>query len=190
MATVIPVRRVGLMVAVLTALVPARPAAAHSCATAMSVTPGERSTITIGVAAEESPVIAVTVSLPGGFRLDDVPQAVGWSSTTDGGSVRFTGGTIPPFTCSYLTLVGVAEGKATLVFPLTVRDDTNTTREYSGIQAGDSDAAQLVYAGTSPDNDTGHGVAAWQVALLVLFAVGLVAGVVAVSRFEPRRRRR
>lgn len=145
------------------------------------------STITIGVAAEAKSVVEVAVRVPDGFRLEEVPATEGWQSSERDDSVRFTSsGAIPPFGCGYFSLTGTAEGPGTLAFPLTVTDDTGGTRDYTSTEPGDPYAAQLVYAGIQPEGEQGRGTPAWQVALVVVFAVALLAGAVTVARSALR----
>lgn len=179
-------RRIVFIVAALVVMVPPRPAAAHSCASPVAVEPGVSSTITIGVAAEAQSVVEVEVRVPDGFRLEEVPATEGWQSSERDDSVRFTGGAIPPFGCGYFSLTGAAEGRGTLAFPLTVTDDTGGTRDYTSTELGDPYAAQLVYAGSQPEGEQGRGSPAWQVALVAVFAVALLAGAVTVARSALR----
>lgn len=150
MATVIKVRRIIVMVALLAPLLSVGAASGHSCASPVQIEPGRPATVNIGVAAEDAAVVEVDVTVPSGFELDRVAGAQGWKSTVEDRVVRFSGGTIASFGCAYFSLSGTAPKRATLAFPLKVRTEAGAVREYKSRTPGAADAAQLVYAGTGP----------------------------------------
>lgn len=145
------------MATVATALAAPGPAGAHFCATPVEATPGRRAAVVVGVAAEAEALVEVAVHVPAGFRLDGVGGSPGWTAAVDGATVRFTGGTIAPFTCGYFSLVGVAPDRGVLAMPLTVRTAGGRSVEYRSREFGDPYAAQLVYVGVKPEASAGGG---------------------------------
>ena len=129
-------------------VLPADPAAAHFCAFPVSIKPGKSATVNVGVAAEDTSIVEVAITVPEGFRLDRALDVRRWTTTNDGTTVRFTGGPIDEYSCGFFSLVGTADSKGTLVFPLTVVDNKGTVFEYTSQRIGDPYAAQLVFART------------------------------------------
>lgn len=135
----------------LLALVPGRPADAHSCASPVQVPVGQSATVNIGVAAEAAEVVRVDVSLPKGFRLERVIDIPGWKAERSADKVSFTQGSIAPFGCGLFTLAGVVAKKATLAFPLATHAADGTIQRYESTKDNDQYPAQLVFAGTTPE---------------------------------------
>lgn len=180
MATVIRVRRIVLMVALLASLASPRAASGHSCAGPVQIEPGRPAKVNIGVGAEDAAVVEVEVSVPSGFELDRVDDAQGWTNTREGQVIRFSGWTIPSFGCAYFTLSGTAPKRATLAFPLKVRTEAGGVQEYASRTPGAPDAAQLVYAGTEPGDPDAEGSSGTNIAQVVVIA-GAVAAAVAAA---------
>lgn len=159
--------------------VTAGPADAHVCVTPVEVDVGVPAAITVGVPAEQQPVVRVDIDVPEGFVLDEARPAPGWDVTTGGSTVSYAGGEIPRLQCGYFTLTGTAARRAKLVFPVTATDASGDTTVYGPDRLG----AQEVYAGIEafPD-DGGDGVDPVLVAGIVLVAGGLVAGFVLALR--------
>lgn len=132
-------------------------ARAHFCATPVEIGVGEPASVTIGVAAEEKPITRVDVGIPAGFELEEVTDSPGWTSEETSSGLTFTGGTIPPFGCSYFTVRGKATKKAALAFPLDLHADDGSVREYRNRELGAQYAAQLVYAGVEPPKEDAAG---------------------------------
>lgn len=188
-------RRAALAVVVAVVLFGGHPAAAHVCTKPVELRPGRVAQFEIGVASEESPVVAVDVQIPTGFRLEAVGNTPGWTSARDGTTVRFTGGPITPFQCGYFRLTGEPLRKATLSFPVTVHTEDGGTVEYASRDPLDPYGAQLVYAGTDPpdggDSEEGEGGGAGPEAAvtLVLLAVAFGGAMLAVRNAGRRRAR-
>jgi hypothetical protein len=140
------VRRTFAILAFLLPLLSIDAAAAHACALPVEVAVGKPLTVTVGITAEASAVTAVEVSVPAGFRLTG---ALGdeWRTETQGSVVRFDGNTVAPYSCGYVSVEGVAEEKAKLAFPLTLRTADGDTVTYRNAEPYREDSAQLVYAG-------------------------------------------
>lgn len=175
------------VVAVLT-LVPS-PAAAHSCAAPVRTEVGETTSLTIGVAAELEPLVAIDVEVPDGFTLTgpvDVPQ---WQAAAEGGVVHFTGGRVTPFGCGYVTVRGRAERKGRLLFPVTVTAEDGTTKRYAETDSTLPTAGGLLYVGVDPprtagDEDGGGAGIPWAVAAGV--GALAIAGITVGWRRRPR----
>lgn len=180
------------MIAILAFCVPllmADPAAAHVCALPVQVPVDEPASITVGVGAEASAITEINVAVPEGFRLTDA-SGEGWQTDVQDDAVRFSGGSIDPFTCSNVTLRGVAEEQDKLAFPLELRTAEDDVVVYDTLEPFYEDSAQLVYAGLElpglPPSDDG-GVDVLRVAGWVLMGSALLAGIVwALSRWRSR----
>ncbi|HEY3240382.1 MAG TPA: hypothetical protein VGL92_12500 [Acidimicrobiia bacterium] len=171
------------------------PALAHSCAVPVEIPVGEAATVTVGVAAEQSPVVGIDIIVPSGFRLDHAEDQIPWRAEQAGTLVRYRGGVLPPYACAFFILDGEAERQATLVFPLRVHGQDGSVVEFTSQNAGDLHPAQLVYAGFSPAAARDGPGRDWFTGALggLLVAVVIAAGVVVVSarreRPAPARRR-
>lgn len=147
----------------------------------------------IGVAAEDSAVVQVAITVPPEFDLDRVTEPQHWTSSREGAVVRFTGGVIEPFGCGYFSLSGTAAKKASIVFPLKVVAETGSALEYTNPDPAAPDAAQLVYVGVEPEREAGgrsRGTSAALVAVIVLVGAGSVAAATLAlrsTRFRPTR---
>ncbi len=135
-----------ILASVLAPLLDADAAGAHVCAQPVEVAVGQPATLTVGVGAETSAVIAVEIELPEGFRLTDA-SAEGWEVDVGEDAVRFTGGSVASFACGYVTLRGVAEEPATLVFPLVLETADGRSLTYDHTDPFREDSGQVVYAG-------------------------------------------
>jgi hypothetical protein len=195
LATVPGVRHMLIILSsVLSSLVPsllgADPAAAHVCAQPVEVAVDQPATVTVGVGAEAAAVTAVEIELPDGFRLTEA-SAEGWDVDVREGAVRFAGGSVAPFACGYVTLRGVAEERAALVFPLVVETADGASLNYDNTEPFLEDSAQLVYAGVDMPTGLPSAEDDMDPAELVgwlLLAVGVVlAGGLGVSRWRGRR---
>jgi hypothetical protein len=201
-AIVTNVRRIAmivvLLVAATTPLFMATPAAAHFCAFPVSVEPGKAGSVNIGVAAEATSIVDVSITIPPQFRLHTAVDERGWTQTHDAASVHYAGGPIQPYTCAYFSLIGVADHKQTLTFPLSVTDNHGTVFPYVSKTFGDPYAAQLVYvrperhepAGVPPAEGSQSGVPIAGIALAAVVIAGLpVANAVRRRRSRVRRSR-
>jgi hypothetical protein len=153
------------------------PAGAHSCAGPVEIPVGEETTVTVGVAAEQSPVVGIDISMPAGFRFERAEDEFDWRATRTDSLLRYRGGTLPPYACIFFNLVGTAERQATLVFPITVHGEDGSVIEFTGERADGLHPAQLVYAGFSPaprDEISGEGLPG-------AVAGGLVAAIIGIS---------
>jgi hypothetical protein len=184
---------VALLIAAIAPLFVATPAAAHFCAFPVSVEPGKTGSVNIGVAAEATSIIDVSITVPPQFRLRRVVDARGWTQTHDAARVHFAGGPIEPYTCAYFSLIGLAEHKETLTFPLSVTDNQGTVFPYVSKTFGDPYAAQLVYvrpesrepANAPAAEGSQSGVPIVGIALAAAILVGLPVGY-AVRRRKNR----
>lgn len=126
------------------------PAGAHSCTTPAEIPVGEVTTILIGVPAEQNPVVAVDVTVPEGFRLEEAADIGPWRVERSGSILRYRGGELAPYACASFSLQGAAERQAALAFPITARSPDGSEVRFDGEEPDDPHAAQLVYAGFSP----------------------------------------
>jgi hypothetical protein len=129
-------------------------------------------------------VVRVDIAVPEGFRLEDIRPKPGWRTGVRGDTVRFSGGSMEPFSCAPFSLTGVATEAATLTFPVTLRLADGSTAPYADEADADHDGAQVVYAGTAPSTSTGDD-SRWPVVLVAvsaLLVVGLVAAVALIRR--------
>jgi hypothetical protein len=185
-------RRTLLILALVSApLLGAAPAAAHVCAQPVSVEVGEPASLTVGLGAETSAVVAVEVELPEGFRLSDA-SGEGWEVDVRDDSVRFSGRSVAPFACGYVTLRGVAEERATLLFPLVMETDDGRSVTYDHPDPFREDSGLLVYAGvTMPsglaDGNQDQGPEPVEIAGWVLVAGGsLLVAALGIGRWRRR----
>jgi hypothetical protein len=170
-----------------TGIVPAR---AHSCAGPVEIPVGEETTVTVGVAAEQSPVAGFDITVPDGFSLARAEDEFDWRATQTGSLLRYRGGTLPPYACMFLNLVGTADRQAKLVFPFTVHGTDGSAVEFTGEEADDRHPAQLVYAGFSPPTSResrGEGLRGAFSGILVAALIGIGAFAVWQRRQAPRR---
>ena len=108
-------------------------------------------TFTVGVPAEDSQVGKVVIEVPKGFKLHRAIELPGWELRTEGNVVTYTGGPIFLFQCGFFTLAGEVPEKATLVVPFTTYSpEGELVQEFRSRILNEVDAAQLVYAGTTP----------------------------------------
>jgi hypothetical protein len=182
-------RRLLALLTVAVGVMGAVPARAHSCATPVEIPIGEPATVAVGVAAEQSRVVGVDISLPAGFRLDRAEELFDWRATRTGSLLRYRGGTLDPYACDYFNLVGQADEQATLVFPMTVHGADGSVVEFTGEEADDPHPAQLVYAGFSPSGGESRGdrLSGATTGMLLAAAVTIGAAVVWRGRQAPRR---
>ncbi|HET7489535.1 MAG TPA: hypothetical protein VFJ85_16530 [Acidimicrobiales bacterium] len=172
-------RRAALGAAMLAPLAGATsPAAAHTCALPSNVKLGKVTEVGVRVGAETSPVVAVDIHVPDGFRLDRPVALAGWQAERHGSTVtyRSTDDRILPFGCSQFQLAGKATARGTLVFTVVAHADDGSELRYDSADPKDENAAQLVYARRSGGGGLGS-VAVWAVpALLVAGGVAVAAG--------------
>ncbi len=160
------------------------PARAHSCSMPVEIPVGESTTVTVGVAAEQSTLVEVDITVPEGFVFERAEDEFDWRGTLTGSVVRYRGGTLAPYACTYFNLIGRAERQATLVFPMTIRGEDGSVIEFTSDKADDLHPAQLVYAGFSPPSNSGSsGGSGFSGALAgVLVAVLIGVGALILSR--------
>lgn len=166
------------------------PARAHSCATPVEIPVGESATVTVGVAAEQSPLVGVDISLPAGFRLERAEEEFDWRATRTESLLRYRGGSLAPYACTYFNLIGQAERQAKLVFPMTVHGADGSVVEFTAEDVNDTHPAQLVYAGFSAPSDGGsRGERLSGATAGMLFAAVVTIGAAALwrRRQTPRR---
>lgn len=163
----------------------AAPADAHLCARPVAVEPGEPSSFTVGVPAENVPVVGVTVHIPSGYDVDRVEGAKGWRTERDGDDVHFTGGRIGLVSCGSFEFHGTAAARRTYAFPITIEKSTGEVEELTSIDIGPS-SAQLVFAGTEiPEFERSEGSSfPWKLPALV----GVVAGIYGAVLWRGHRR--
>jgi len=164
------------------------PARAHSCAMPVEIPIGESTTVTVGVAAEQSPLVEVDITVPEGFVLERAEDEFDWHGTLTGSVVRYRGGTLAPYACTYFNLIGRVERQATLVFPMTIRGEDGSVIEFTSDKADDMHPAQLVYAGFSPPPSSGGSGGSGNRFSGALAGV-LVAVLIGVGAFTLSRRR-
>lgn len=148
-------------------------------------------TFTVGVPAEDAPVTRVDIEIPQEFELHRGVESGAWRVEQEGRVLRYTGGTIGLFQCGFFTIAGEVPTKATLVVPFTTYGaDGAVLREFRSKVLNHVDAAQLVYAGTTPDADVVEpesqqspviAVAGWSL-------IALAAAAAATLLFVRRRR--
>jgi hypothetical protein len=185
-------------VIVAAALAGALPAGAHSCTAPVEIPVGEVTTVLIGVPAEQNPVVAVDVTIPEGFRLEEAAGVGPWRVERSGSILRYRGGELAPYACASFSLQGAAERQAALAFPITVRGPDGSELTFDGEEPGDPHAAQLVYAGFSPPAPDGGGPDGLSgTAIGAAVTVAVVGGAYLLSRrlqqrapARPPRRRR
>jgi hypothetical protein len=156
-------------------------ASAHVCSKPDLVDVDAPVTVNLGVPAEEKPVVGVDVSLPRGFRLDDVEPAEGWTAERAGSHVRLRGGTVGSLGCEYFVLRGVATREGKLAFSLVARHEDGSATRYEGDKINDPLGAQLVFAGVVPSDadyvsDGGEGTGTNLPRLLSGALAGLAVG--------------
>lgn len=167
----------------------AGPAAAHSCSTPAEIPVGESTTVTVGVPAEQQPVVGFDVTIPEGFRLDKAEGFGPWRLERDGSQLRYRGGELAPYACATFYLQGAAERQALLAFPLTVHGRDGSQIQFTSQDPNDVHAALLVYAGFSPPTtpaDGGSGGLSGSAVGLGAAAVA-IAGAFVLSRRQQRR---
>lgn len=109
--------------------------------------------LTIGLPSEEQPVTEFVVQLPQEFEVKAARSPTGgsqWTLVQEDRTLRYTGGTLRPFSCLYLQVAGVVARQGTVVIPLTVTHADGTVRQYDRADSGDQYAAQVVYVGIDP----------------------------------------
>lgn len=166
----------------------AAPASAHSCAVPATAEVGETTTLTIGVAAEDKPIVGVDVAIPDGFELTGPLEVPSWQAAKEGDTVHFTAGRVEPFGCGYVTLRGRAGRKGRLVFPLTVTAEDGTTRRYADTDAALPTSAGLLYAGVDPPDASGEDGGNGGPPTPVIIGVAAVLGAAGFSLLRWRRR--
>jgi len=164
------------------------PARAHSCAMPVEIPIGESTTVTVGVAAEQSPLVEVDITVPEGFVFERAEDEFDWRGTLTGSVVQYRGGTLAPYACTYFNLIGRVERQATLVFPMAVRGEDGSVIEFTSDKADDLHPAQLVYAGFSPPSNSGNSGGSGDRFSGALAGV-LVAVLIGVGAFTLSRRR-
>jgi hypothetical protein len=152
---------------------------------------GESTTVTVGVAAEQSPLVEVDITVPDGFVVERAEDEFDWQGTLTGSVVRYRGGTLAPYACTYFNLIGRAERQATLVFPMAVRGEDGSVIEFTSDKADNLHPAQLVYAGFSPQPSSsgGRGDRFSGALAGVLVAVLIGVGALTLSRRREAARR-
>ena len=149
---------------------------------------GKATALTIGIAAEAKPLVAVDVDVPDGFTLTGSLDVPSWTATRDGDTIHYTGGRIEPFGCGYVTLRGRAERKGRLVFPFTVTAADGSTTRHTDVDQALPTAAGVLYAGVElpgapEDGDDGNG------GTIVAIAVAAAAALAIAGVTVARRRR-
>lgn len=186
-------RRTAAILALAGALAPITPAAAHSCSSPTQADVGKPFTVNLGVPAEQSAVLGVEVTVPGGFRADQVEPGEGWTAERDGRRVRFSGGKVPAFGCAYFILRGAVTERGKLVFPIVTRNEDASETIYESDEIGDPYGAQIVFAGVTPQDsdyfgaeEEGDGAPKYLVAVAVA-GLAILGGAAAVARTRNRR---
>ena len=190
MTTVASVRRTAAILALAfaslgAAVLTARPAAAHVCATPSLVKVGQPSAVTVGITAEQVAVDGIEIRIPTLFSLKDATSSPGWTLAEQTKSVvRYTGGSVQPFQCGYFTLHGTATRHATFSLPLVLHYADGSSKTFANDQLGEVDSGQMIFAGTDPDPATASkGMQPWQLAIVLVIAlVGIAVAIVVVRR--------
>ncbi len=181
----VAVRRYLASVTVAAAVIGISPAGAHACTTPNEIPVGEATTIVIGVPAEQSPVVAVDIAIPSGFRLDKAPDVGPWRVERSGSTLQYRGGVLSPYACASFNLEGAAERQATLAFVVTAHGEDGSVVKLTSEDPSDLHAAPLVYAGlASPvasDEGGSGGLSASTIGL------ALTAAVIGAAYFLSRR---
>jgi hypothetical protein len=169
----------------------ATPAAAHICPVPVQIPVGTTATVGVGVTVEDATVPDVEIDIPAGLRLDRVDPKPGWTATRRGSVLRYRGGPIAAFTCSYFSIGVTAPARGAFGIPVVQRTAdggvvARTTPDPSN--AGDRVLDQFVYAGIKPPSNTGsNGMPVAVIAGVVLVALGVVAaGVFAIRARRTR----
>ena len=186
-------RRTALILALLGVLTPVTRAAAHSCSSPTQAEVGKPFTLNLGVPAEQSAVVGVEVTVPDGFRLDQAEPGPGWTSEPDGTQVRFSGGKVTPYGCTYFILRGTVTERGKLKFPVVTRNEDGSNTEYRGDTIGDPYGAQFVFAGVEPKNsdyfgaeDRGRDSGSFLAVVVALSSLGLLGGAALLARSRNR----
>jgi len=170
-------------ISVCSALLFAPSAWAHLSVSPTRVSVGEAVDLTFGAANEDDDlgVDHVTLTVPSGFDLDDAEAKPGWTQSTSGDSVSWSGGRIPKGQYATFGIRGTAPASpGTVTFKVLVGDRTGKSITY---QVGLD-----VVASTSRDNGARSlGKAAIAVALLagLLALAALFVGIYVWLRPPP-----
>ncbi len=159
------------------------PAFAHICPTPDEIPVGSPATISVGVTVENTTVPDVEITVPAGLRLDRVDAKAGWTSTRSGSTVRFRGGPITRFSCSFFSLGVTAPAVGAFGIRVIQRDASGAVVSRSAPDpaiAQDRILDQFVYAGVRPPAppSTSSGPSPVIVGGAVLVGLGLVLAVV------------
>ena len=131
----------------ITPLVAVRPAVAHFCANPVEMRVGKQGTVNIGIAAEAVAATGVDVTIPEGFVFERAVEYAPWTATHSDGTVRFRGGSIPPYTCAFFSVIGTAPRKGEYPFHLGILGEDGSKARYTREEPFGEFAAQMVYAG-------------------------------------------
>jgi hypothetical protein len=167
------------------------PAWAHICPVPAQIPVATTSTVNVGVTVEAPTVPDVEIDIPSGLRVDRVYAKSGWVLTRRGSMLRFHGGPILPYTCSYFPIGVTAPVRGVFGIPVVQRDSSGhvvarTTPDPSS--AEDRVLDQFVYAGVKPPSAGGTSTGP---SIAVIAGAAIVgAGLIAAGVFAWRARRR
>jgi len=165
------------------------PAAAHICPVPAEIPVGTPATIAVGVTVEDATIPDVTIVVPAGLTLNRVDAKPGWTAKRTGSTVRYRGGPIRAFTCSYFSLGVTAPRRGAFGIPVTIRDASGAVVARTAPDpqsASDRVLDQLVYAGVKPPKAKGSS----SVSLPTIAGAALVTfGVIMFTVLRIRARR-
>jgi hypothetical protein len=166
------------------------PADAHICPVAAQIPVGTTATISVGVTVEQATIPDVEIDIPSGLRLDRVDPKDGWRYVRQGSVLRYHGGPILPFTCSYFSLGVTASARGVFGIPVVQREASGRVVARSTpdpSNPADRVLDQFVYAGVKPPSPPGTSKGP---SVVVIAGVALIgAGVIAGGVFAWRARR-
>jgi hypothetical protein len=163
------------------------PASAHICPTPDEIPVGALATIDVGVTVENATVPDVEVTIPAGLRLERVDPKADWTFIRTGATVRFRGGPISTFSCSFFSFGVTAPNPGVFGITVVQRDASGAVVSRSAPDpavAQDRILDQFVYAGVKPPPppSTSSGPSAVVIAGGVLVGLGVVMAVVMAIR--------
>ena len=172
-----------LVISVCSALLFAPSAWAHLSVSPTRVSVGEAVDLTFGAANEDDDlgVDHVTLTVPSGFDLDDAEAKPGWTQSTSGDSVSWSGGRIPKGQYATFGIRGTAPASpGTVTFKVLVGDRSGKSITY---QVG----LDVVASTSRDDGARSLGKAAIAVALLagLLALAALFVGIYVWLRPPP-----
>jgi uncharacterized protein YcnI len=161
----------------LAALVIAGSASAHAHISPPIALAKEGQVFTLAVPTEKEGARTTTIALtpPARFDIDSFEPAPGWRRSTANGTITWTGGSVPTDEDAVFSFLASADTAGTYRFTVRQTYSDGSVVDWSGPESSDTPAPVLKAVGSF-----GGGTSALTIAALVLGAVGVVLGAIAV----------